>query len=76
MKFLISEGADVSIIDEKGNDPLMDAVRENRTATVQYLQSIINEALIKHACSRYQDGILLKGIEQAYGSFFKKMKDV
>lgn len=43
VKFLVAEGADLSIFDEKGNDALMDAIRENRTATVIYLRSIVNE---------------------------------
>lgn len=42
VKFLVSKGANLSIKDARGNDPLADATRENRSSTIQYLNSIIN----------------------------------
>jgi len=53
VKYLVSKGADLSIKDARGNDPLADATRENRLSTIQYLSSIINESLIKDFCSGY-----------------------
>ncbi|TNV74856.1 hypothetical protein FGO68_gene8723 [Halteria grandinella] len=43
VKYLISKGADLTIRDGRGNDPLDDARREGRTSVIDYL---INEALI------------------------------
>ena len=42
VKYLVAKGGDLSIKDGRGNDPLGDATRENRTATIDYLRSIIN----------------------------------
>lgn len=63
VKYLVQKGADLSIKDARGNDPLGDATRENRTETIEYLSSIINESLIRDYCSEYEDGLLLKGMK-------------
>ncbi|TNV87946.1 hypothetical protein FGO68_gene6125 [Halteria grandinella] len=76
VKYLVQKGADLSIKDARGNDPLGDATRENRTETIEYLSSIINESLIRDFCSEYEDGLLQKGMKQAIGIFLKKMADL
>jgi hypothetical protein len=76
VKYLVSKGADLSIKDGRGNDPLADARRENRTATIQYLSSIINESLIRGFCSQYHEGLLKQGMQQAVGNFHKKLADL
>ena len=67
MKYLVSKGADLSIKDARGNDPLMDATRENRTSTIEYLSSIIYESLIRSDCLDFESGLLKKGISQVFG---------
>lgn len=62
VKYLVAKGADLSIKDARGNDPLADATRENRTSTVEFLSSIINESLIRDFCSDYESGLLQKGM--------------
>jgi glutaminase len=62
VKYLVAKGADLSIKDSRGNDPLADATRQNRTATVEYLSSIIHDSIIKSQCSDFENGLLSKGI--------------
>ena len=66
----------MSIKDARGNDPLEDAIRENRTSTINYLNGIKYESLIRSFCSDFQNGILRKGMQQALGIFHKKMSDL
>lgn len=60
VKYLISKGADLTIRDSRGNDPLDDARREGRTTVINYL---INEALVRNFCNTFEDGIFEKGIQ-------------
>lgn len=76
VKYLVSKGADLSIKDGRGNDPLGDATRQNRTSTIEYLRSIINQSLIRDSCSSFYDGLLKKGIYQMFGVFQKKFSDM
>lgn len=76
VKYLVAKGADMSIKDARGNDPLADATRENRTSTIQYLSGIINESLIRGFCSQFYEGLLKQGIMQAAGTFHKKLSDI
>ena len=62
VKYLVQKGADLSIKDARGNDPLADATRENRTSTIEYLSSIVYDSLIRNYCSDFLDGLLSKGI--------------
>lgn len=59
VKYLISKGADLTIRDGRGNDPLDDARRENRVTVINYL---INEALVRNFCQEFEEGIFNKGI--------------
>ena len=59
VKYLINKGADLTIRDGRGNDPLADAMRENRILVIDYL---INEALVRNFCDSFEDGIFSKGI--------------
>jgi hypothetical protein len=47
------KGADISIKDARGNDPLADARRENRTDVINYL---INEAMVRNYCTEFENG--------------------
>lgn len=76
VKYLVSKGADLSIKDARGNDPLSDAIRENRTSTIEYISSIISDSLIRSSCSSYHDGFLIKGVQQVFGTFNKKHADL
>lgn len=73
---MIERGADLNQKDARGNDALMDAIRENRTHTIAYLRSVINDSLIKNYCSNYADGLLKKGVAYAFGIFHKKLEDL
>jgi hypothetical protein len=55
---------------------LSDATRENRASTIEYLSSIINESIIRDHCTNYHEGILKKGIAQAFGTFHKELTDL
>jgi len=76
VKYLVAKGADLSIKDARGNDALGDAIRENRTAVIEYLSSIVYDSVLKDQCSTVYDGLLKKGIQQAFGTFHKKFSDL
>lgn len=40
VRYLVAHGADINHKDARGNDPLADAVRENRQEVVQFLKSL------------------------------------
>lgn len=70
---MISKGADLTIRDGRGNDPLDDARREGRTSVIDYL---INEALVRNFCDTFEDGVFNKGIQYTIGIFHKKFSDL
>ena len=53
VKYLVAKGADLSLKDGRGNDPLADAIRENRTSTIDYLSSIIYQSLVTSYCTQF-----------------------
>lgn len=76
VKFLVEKGADISLKDYRGNDPLAEAIREKRTATVEYLNSVVAEKMSKNFCQEFEDGLLAKGIYTAFGVFQKRLSDL
>lgn len=46
-KYLISRGADVTIVDSRGYDPVFEALREGHIALHEYLDSIIVGKIIE-----------------------------
>lgn len=50
MKYLVAFGADLSILDARGNDPIDDAIREGRTEVQLYLRDVADTALIRTNC--------------------------
>ena len=76
VKYLVAKGADLNILDQRGDDALADAIRENRTDTIAYLSSIVYDSTIRSACSTFMNGLLSKGIQQTFGLFQKGMSDL
>lgn len=76
VRYLVEHGADISLKDNRGNDPLAEAIRENRSATVEYLNSVVAEKMSKNFCNDFEDGLLSKGIYQAFGVFHKRLADL
>lgn len=62
IKFIINQNGDPSSEDARGNNMLKDAKRENRTQTMSYLRNVYSEALIKHYCDDFLEGLINKGI--------------
>ncbi len=63
VKFLIREKANYAIRDARNNDAISDAKREKRMEVVQYLESIMSDAVIQDHCSDFAEGLLRKGVQ-------------
>jgi Ankyrin repeats (3 copies) len=73
VKYLIARGADVMIVDLRGNMPQDDSERGHYNNINDY---IINEALIKVICDQYENGLFAKGIASSIGIFHRKFADL
>lgn len=62
MKYLVAYGADLSILDSRGNDPIEDATREKRYDVEVYLREVADTALIRTNCHQFEQGLLNKGL--------------
>ena len=57
MEILSDSGADLTIEDARGNDPVTDAMREGNKEVQEYLDSVISESIIKQYCSKFANGL-------------------
>ncbi len=75
VKFLVSKGANIYAMDARGLLPVDEARQSNFTAGHQFLDSIIEDKLIKDNCQTFGQGIFKQGLHQAIGNFHKKFAD-
>ena len=76
VKFLVENGADITIVDVRGNNAVADATRMNLLDISMYLNSVMSESIIKQYCSKFSNGILSKGILSAIGTFRNRFEDM
>ncbi len=61
VQFLAERGAKLRLHDSRGNEPLDDAIRGNKTNVVNYLEKLI-AARTNATCSVFENGFFEKGI--------------
>jgi uncharacterized membrane-anchored protein YjiN (DUF445 family) len=73
---LITLGSDIIITDNRGEDPVFDALRENHIETHEYLDSLILGQAIEKHCVHFADEIFAQGVHSAIANFHKKFSDL
>lgn len=76
VQYLVAQGANIAIRDSRNNDALANALKEQRSKVITFLQNAVSEIVIEDYCSDFANGLLRKGMQQAIGNFHNWFSNV
>ncbi|TNV87624.1 hypothetical protein FGO68_gene4076 [Halteria grandinella] len=76
VKYLVTRGANITLLNLFGMDPLSEALYFGQVQTAEYLQGLLSKKSVIESCQTICQGLLAQGMSQAFGVFHKRFQDL